>query len=219
MDAGVYGRERYDDTDSLRRNEAEGLDVNINRVWAMPNRWTFQIKPIAELLARYVGDGKGWIDPFAGMYSPAEFTNDLNPDMPTQYHLDALDFITHLQGYYRGILFDPPYSYQQMKECYADIGKGQITARHATNFYGDLRHAITSKIMPGGIAISCGWNSIGMGKTHGFEIIEILLICHGRAHNDTIVTVDRKIQADLPGLNKAGGASPDRGKHRVSIGK
>lgn len=49
----------------------------INRVWAMPNKWTFQIQPITELIKRYVGDGKGWIDPFAGMTSPAEITNDL----------------------------------------------------------------------------------------------------------------------------------------------
>ncbi len=60
----------------------------INRFWAMPNKWTFQIKPIAELLTRYVGDGKGWIDPFAGMYSPAEITNDLNPEMKALFHKD-----------------------------------------------------------------------------------------------------------------------------------
>ena len=40
--------------------------IKINRAWSMPSRWTFTIPPIAELLARYVGDGKGWIDPFAG---------------------------------------------------------------------------------------------------------------------------------------------------------
>ena len=169
----------------------------INRCWAMPSRWTFQIKPIAQLIARYVGDGKGWIDPFAGMTSPAEFTNDLNPEMPAGWHMDALDFCNQLEGQYKGVLFDPPYSYQQMKECYAEIGAGTITGRHATNFYGDLRAAIEDKIVPGGIAISCGWNSIGMGKTHGFQIIELLLVCHGRAHNDTIVTVERKIQGSL----------------------
>ena len=38
----------------------------INRVWAMPNKWTFKIKPIAELVARYVGYGYGWIDPLGG---------------------------------------------------------------------------------------------------------------------------------------------------------
>ena len=171
----------------------------IRRVWAMANKWTFRIPPIAELLSRYVGDGKGWIDPFAGENSPAEITNDLNSQCPTMFHMEALDFINQLKGLYRGVLFDPPYSYQQMKECYANIGKGQITARHATNFYGDLRHAISDKIMSGGIAISFGWNSIGMGKTHGFEIIEVLLVCHGRAHNDTIVTVDRKIVTKFKG--------------------
>jgi len=163
----------------------------------MPNKWTFQIPPIKDLLAKYCGDGKGWIDPFAGTSSPAEFRNDLNPEMPAQYHIDALDFIKQLDGQFRGILFDPPYSYHQMKECYMEIGKGNITSRHATSFYGDLREAIEDKIIPGGIAISCGWNSIGMGKTHGFEIIEILLVCHGGAHNDTIVTVDKKVQSNL----------------------
>lgn len=29
----------------------------------------------------------------------------------------------------------------------------------------------------------------------GFEIIEILLVAHGLHHNDTIVTVERKIQS------------------------
>jgi len=171
--------------------------MKINRVWAMPSRWTFQIPPIRDLVARYCDGGKRWIDPFAGMTSPAEFTNDLNPETPAQYHLDALDFLNQLEGQYRGILFDPPYSYHQMKECYAEIGKGEITSRHATNFYGDLRKAIEDKIIPGGLAISCGWNSIGMGKTHGFELIEILLVCHGRAHNDTIVTIERKISSVL----------------------
>jgi len=169
----------------------------INRVWAMPNKYTFTIKPIAELLARYIGDGKGWIDPFAGMYSPAEFTNDLNPEMPAKYHMDALDFLKQLSGTYKGVLFDPPYSYHQMQECYDGIGTGDITSRHATNFYGDLREAIAPLIIAGGLAISCGWNSIGMGKTHGFELLEILLVCHGRAHNDTIVTVERKISASM----------------------
>ena len=166
----------------------------ISRVWAMPNSSTFQIPPITALLAKYVGDGKGWFDPFAGVASLAEITNDLNPKANAQYHLDALEFIKQLKGQYRGVLFDPPYSYHQMQECYESIGSGHITARHATNFYGDLRNAIEGKIVSGGLAISFGWNSIGMGKTHGFEILEILLVCHGRAHNDTICTVERKVQ-------------------------
>jgi len=45
----------------------------------------------------------------------------------------------------------------------------------------------------GGIAISFGWNSNGFGKKLGFEIIEILIVPHGSSHNDTIVTIERKV--------------------------
>ena len=166
----------------------------INRVWSMPSKWTFTIKPIADLLVRYVGDGKGWIDPFAGENSPAEITNDLNPERPATYHLDALEFLKQLKGQYKGILFDPPYSLRQIKELYDGIGK-PVTGLELN--YGALRNVVEQLIIPGGIAISFGWNSIGMGKTHGFEILEILLVCHGRAHNDTIVTVERKVQSNM----------------------
>ena len=167
----------------------------INRVWAMPNKWTFTIKPIAELLARYVGDGKGWIDPFAGMYSPAEFTNDLNPDMPTSYHLDAEIFCNKLEGdMYKGCLFDPPYSYRQIKECYNGIGLKPTQLETSTNFYRKVINAIYRKIEVNGLAICCGWNSIGFGKYRGFKLTEVLMVCHGQHHNDTLVTVERKIQ-------------------------
>jgi hypothetical protein len=39
-----------------------------------------------------------------------------------------------------------------------------------------------------------GWNSSGIGIKRGFELIEVLLVCHGGSHNDTIVTVERKIK-------------------------
>ena len=78
-----------------------------------------------------------------------------------------------------------------------NFGSGRMTARQSTNFYGDLRNALEDKVELGGFALSFGWNSIGMGKAHGFEIIEVLLVCHGRAHNDTICTVERKVKCRL----------------------
>jgi len=166
--------------------------MKINRVYAQPSGETFKIKPIAELIARYVGDGKGWIDPCAGWNSPAEITNDINPEAPTKYHLHAHEFCQELKGLYEGILFDPPYSLTQMKELYQSMGIDKLGGEDATRFYGRIRSLIAHKIKPGGIAISCSWNSIGMGKKWGFECSEILLVCHGRAHNDTIVTVEIK---------------------------
>lgn len=167
-------------------------ELEIKRVYAQPNGHTFLIRPIAELIKKYMNAPERWIDPCAGFNSPAGVTNDLNPDCPTTYHLHAFDFAEMLEGQYEGVLFDPPYSLRQMKELYNSLGMEKLRGRDTTNFYGDLRRILTPKIMLRGYVISCGWNSIGFGKKHGFAAIEILLVCHGRAHNDTIVTVERK---------------------------
>lgn len=158
----------------------------------MPSRHTFKIRPIAELLRRYVGDGKGWIDPFAGYNSIAELTNDLNPDTPAKYHMEAKDFVNILMGDWNGVLFDPPYSLRQLKECYKSIG-GQMTTEDSKMFPQNIKHGLLKHLPPGSHAITFGWNSQGFGKNLGFKIIEILLVPHGGSHNDTIVTVEQKL--------------------------
>lgn len=169
----------------------------INRVWAMPNKWTFEIKPIKRLIYKYGGDFKGWIDPFAGMNSPAEYTNDLNPEMPTDFHQRANDFVGSMNGAkFKGILLDPPYNLAQLKECYEGIGESLI--KDDINYtYSKIKDISYSKIENNGYAICFGWNTVGFGKERGFKLIEILMICHGGHHNDTIVTVERKVRAEL----------------------
>lgn len=170
----------------------------IKRVWSMPNRWTFKIPVVKELLDKYVGDGKGWVDPFAGRYSPAEFTNDINPDMPTKCHLEAEEFCKSLNGFqYKGVLFDPPYSYHQIKECYKSLGLPTSRREISPAFYARVVDAIVPKIKVGGLTICFGFNSQGFGKNRGFKPVEIMLIAHGAHHNDTIVVVERKLQAVL----------------------
>lgn len=170
----------------------------INRVWAMPNKWTFQIPPIADLLTKYVGDGKGWIDPFAGENSPAEITNDIIPEMKATYHFEATEFADQLEEGYIGVLFDPPYSLEQCKRVYESVHRkftmrdGQICGR-----WTEIKDIISRKLIHGGITISFGWNSEGFGKSRGYEIIEILLVAHGSGHNDTIVTVEQKLTKNL----------------------
>ena len=70
---------------------------------------------------------------------------------------------------------------------------------------GKLKTQINRILRVGGITIWCGWNSTGMGKKQGFEIKEILLVCHGSDHNDTICIVEEKImsQGSLVPHNKA----------------
>ncbi len=171
------------------------MTIQFSRVWAMPNKWTFTIKPIAKLLARYVGDGKGWIDPFAGENSPAEITNDLNIDVPAISHMDALAFLRTIGDCScDGVLFDPPYSPRQVSECYKANGLNVNLTTTQSRFWGDLKNEIARVTKLKGLVISCGWNSGGIGKTLGFSIQEILLVAHGGWHNDTIVTVEAKVR-------------------------
>jgi len=167
--------------------------MKITRQWAMPSKHTFLIKPIQELITRYVGNGKNWIDPFAGENSPAEWTNDLNPAKPAKYHMHALEFAKMMDGPFDGCLFDPPYSLTQVKTCYHSIGCDDFLKIDHNYFPYNIKQEIAKKIKPNGLVISCGWNSQGFGKMMGFEMIEILLVPHGGIHNDTIVVVERKI--------------------------
>jgi hypothetical protein len=174
--------------------------MKFSRRWAMPNKNTFSIKPIAELIGRHIGPAERWIDPFARnspFNSQCVFTNDLAPEANTTHHMEALDFLNSLEGEFDGCLFDPPYSPRQISECYKSVGRDVHMKDTQSSFYGDRKKAVARLIKHGGIVISCGWNSGGIGKTLGFEIEEILLVPHGGAHNDTIVTVERKVLTPL----------------------
>lgn len=167
--------------------------LTIVRHFATASAWTFTIPPIKGLLEHYVGDGKGWADPFAGKNSPAELTNDINPAMPTVFTMDAIDFCTHVPDEIEGVLFDPPYSYRQVSEHYKAAGIKASRYDTSFNFYNRVMKKLGPKIKPGGYAISFGWNSNGFGKRFGFEKVFIMLVAHGQHHHDTIVTVEQKI--------------------------
>ena len=62
----------------------------ITRCWAMPSPSTFSIPPIAALLARSLVGAAIIIDPFAGNTTPGTHTNDLNPELPAQYHVECI---------------------------------------------------------------------------------------------------------------------------------
>lgn len=166
----------------------------INRSWAMPNKNTFDIKPIGELISRYVNNGIISIDPFANKNRIAQICNDIDPQYNCQYKLDAIDFLKlHHDGIVDLVLYDPPYSPRQVSECYKNLGLTVNMQTTQASYWGNQKKEIGRIVNLGGHVITCGWNTGGIGKKHGFEIIEILLVAHGGWHNDTIVTVERKI--------------------------
>jgi hypothetical protein len=167
--------------------------MKIERKWAMPNKWTFTIKPIAELLKEEVTNVL-WCDPFAGENSPAQVTNDLNVEMPTTHHLDALEFLKQQPSdHFDGVLFDPPYSITQAKQCYEGVGMELLDTKPTSmKYWGDAKTEVSRILKLNGKAICFGWTSMGIGKGRGFEMQRILLVPHGGSRNDTIVTVETK---------------------------
>lgn len=168
------------------------IPVKMSRSWAMPNRNTFSIKPIKELIDKYaVGFGA---DPFAKDAKRATITNDLDPSTSAEFHLDAIDFIHKLApkslDYF---LFDPPYSTRQVSECYKQLGRTVNMQTTQASFWANIKKAAAPKIKLGGYSLMFGWNSNGIGKCNGMEIVEILMVAHGGPHNDTIVTVEKKV--------------------------
>ncbi len=169
--------------------------MTFNRVFAMPSADTFSIKPIGEFVHRYLRGTS--VDPFARNKAWATFTNDLNPETTAQHHYDAQAFCKALRALGIKIdvaIFDPPYSPRQISECYKRIGREASTKEtQNAGLYKRVRDALDPLVVPGGICLSFGWNSAGMGKTRGYEIEEILLVNHGGGHNDTICLAERKL--------------------------
>lgn len=168
------------------------MSILFNRAWAMPNKNTFDIKPIFELIQRYKRENS--IDPFANKNRIADITNDLDPSYSCDYNLDALDFMRLFPDNSKSfILYDPPYSPRQVSESYKKLGRSVNMETTQSSFWGNLKKEVSRVLEPDGIVISFGWNSNGIGITKGFTILEILIVAHGGAHNDTICVVEQKI--------------------------
>jgi len=150
----------------------------IERKWAMPNKETFTIKPIKDLLEAEIPLEAEVLDPF-----------------PFEYYKDATELLNEIEdNSFEFAVFDPPYSPRQLKECYK--GKGEYDTKAST--WSNWKDLLARKIVNGGKVISFGWSSGGLGMKRGFKIKKILLVPHGGQHNDTICTVEEKIQCVSP---------------------
>lgn len=178
---------------------AESKPLLLSYQWAMPSKWTFECLPIWQFLMKYFDRKKLWIDPFAGKYSPAHITNDLNLKQNTTYHLDALEFLKQFDdNSVDGIIFDPPYSYNQDLISYYEKGNQllkegyKVTRGRYGSHWVSLKKEIIRLLKPNAICLSFGWNSTGLGKKHGFRKLEIVLVNHGSFHYDTICLAEVK---------------------------
>lgn len=171
--------------------------VILRRAWAMPNKNTFSIKPFKELIEKYkakLPENAIILDPFANSNKHGTITNDIDPQFNTDYHLDAKDFLKMFDdNSIDMVLFDSPFSPTQVVTCYRRLEK--TVDHHSTSaaFWSDLKKEIGRVLKPGGYCITFGWNSSGICKKYGGNIVEILWVNHGGMHNDTCAVVDKKI--------------------------
>ena len=180
----------------------------MDRKWGMPSSDTFDCPTIGAFVKRYLYHSDVSIDPFARNKQWATHTNDLNKDTNAEYHIKALDFLQMLldEGARADlIIFDPPYSTRQIKECYEGIGE-KMQYDDTINLWQKEKR-LCNKLLPiGGVFLCFGWNSIGMGAKRGFKFVEILLVSHGRGHNDTICTAEKKAQEQQVLFRQTGAA-------------
>lgn len=172
------------------------MTIAFSRHFAMPSAETFGIRPIGDWVRLYLARSQVSVDPFARNRRWATHTNDINPNTKAEHHMDAEAFLVEMAA--RGVkadlaLFDPPYSPRQVSEHYKAAGI-PVTGEDTQNgrLYKRVRDALDPIMQPGGVVLSFGWQSVGMGKGRGYELIEVVLVAHGGGHNDTICVAERK---------------------------
>lgn len=160
----------------------------------MPNGNTFTIKPIKEFVERHIEGCSVIVDPFANSCEYGTVTNDLNPEFETDFHMDAREFLrTFDDGIADAVLYDPPYSITQAAQLYKSYGKERLE-RGVTNmgYWADIKDEIARVTKVGGVVLSFGWNTNGIGLCRNFEIEEILVVAHGGSKNDTLCVMEKK---------------------------
>lgn len=174
-------------------------NIKFSRMWSMPSSNTFQMKPIAEFVERYVEKCTALVDPFARnhIYYKPHYTNDINPNTVAQTHKDAVIFLKELKQFNYKIdliVLDMPYTARQISECYKEIGI-KVTQKHTQigSFYKDVKDASDALITPNGVVLTFGYSSVGMGIKRGYKIEEIRLVAQGGPHFDVICVAERKL--------------------------
>jgi hypothetical protein len=174
------------------------MKMKIQYRWSMPDKQTFNMKPVREFILKEIVKHNQILIPFAGWtrfrFKPQiKITYiDIKPDLPKPYFLgDCIDIMKNLikQGKkYSLILSDPPFSMYQAVHTYNNKKMQDIT--HIRNLYNQL-------LLVGGIIISCGYNTTGMSTKRGFEKTELLIVNCGGSHNDFLILKEKQIQRRL----------------------
>lgn len=162
-------------------------EPKIHHIRCSLHSYTFNVKAIKEWVESNCGDNV--LNLYAGynkLNVPNEVRNDLDPDAPVDYHLDALEFLNLWIGdKFDTIVLDPPYAERKSMEYYG--------GRKASPFQM-VKESLKTVLKPKGNVVTLGYHSVVMGKKHNFNVESIALFSHGGAIHDTIGTSERWLE-------------------------
>jgi len=167
--------------------------IRFERFFEMPSVDTFEMPKLRTWVIKHcygktlnLFGGKTQLDKY---YYGEIIHNDLNPEINADYHYDAVEIGKYFpEAFFDSVIFDPPYTMYQATHSYNGHMIQDITA---------CRNSLHPLIKPGGIIISLGYNSTGMGHHRGYLKTNLLLVNNGGSHNDIIVLVEKKVQSKL----------------------
>ena len=169
------------------------MKIEFERFFEMPSIDTFEMPKLRSWVLKQCSGkilnlfgGKTKIDKY---YPDKIISNDINPEIEADFHYDATEIGKYFpQESFDSVIFDPPYTMYQAVHSYNGNMVQDVTA---------CRNSLAPLIKPGGIIVSLGYNSTGMGKSRGFKKIKLLLVNSGGSHNDIILLVERRVQSKL----------------------
>lgn len=74
---------------------------------------------------------------------------------------------------------------------YKEAGGFSITGN--PKYWANIKDEAARILKPGGLVITLGWNSTGLGKRRGFTKEQLLVVNHGAQHNDTLALLESKL--------------------------
>lgn len=164
-----------------------GFDGSFTYLAAPVSRWTFAPEAVRDWVESHL---RGRVlDLFAGGtaldHDGEVVRNSTDPDVHADTRFDAREIGAHLPpDSFDTVLLDPPIA------IWRGVGGGSAGSGDVES----IKTAAAGLVRPGGRTILFGRSSTGMGRSRGFEPVELCLVNHPGATADTIAVVERRIR-------------------------
>lgn len=181
---------------------------------ANQHHWTFDIVPIKEFVddelldANFRNEYKyGYKGIVLNIFTGKNYLNDnefflpnihiVNNDISTEFRTDenyeALEFLKAFPNEsIELVIFDPPFNLRKHKEFY----QGSEKYTNYNKWIWDLKMEIARVLKVGGVCLSCGYETNGIGVIKGFEKENLLIVAHGGSLRDTLCYTESKIESN-----------------------